>query len=239
MPIELPLEFQSDRFMLTGTLHLPDRRNPPVVIGCHGLLANRHSIKQISLAKACNRAGIAYFRFDHRGCGESQGRFVEVTSLSARVEDLKHAVAIMERHSGLGPLAGMFGSSFGGTVVLDYAAQFGTGCALATYAAPINSASIRRSSIKDNNGETPSGALLTEALAFDITPRLKAVQNIFVAHSENDETVPVEHARQIYRLSGGRKSLYIFPGGDHRMSDTSHQQQFEAKLIRWINSPLP
>ncbi|MEJ2157540.1 MAG: alpha/beta fold hydrolase [Desulfobacteraceae bacterium] len=236
MPSETTFTFDSDDFALTGTLHLPDRQNPPVVIGCHGLLANRHSVKQISLAKACNREGVAYFRFDHRGCGDSHGRFAEVTSLAARVNDLKDAIATLERRPDLGPPAALFGSSFGGTVVLEYAVQYGNPCALVTYAAPINSASIRRASIRDNNGEAPSAALLTESMAFDITPGLESLHDILVAHSENDETVPVDHAKEIYRSAGDRKKLIIFPGGDHCMSHAAHQQEFEVRFIEWIST---
>ena len=235
MPSEHTLYFDSDNYKLTGTLHLPDIQTPPVVIGCHGLLANRHSLKQISLAQACNRIGIAYFRFDHRGCGDSEGQFIKVTSLAARVQDLYHAVGTMQHHSQLGPLIALFGSSFGGTVVLDYAAEYPSP-ALVTYAAPVESASINHTNIRDNHGQSPSSALLTDALEFDITPRLKSIKNILVSHSQDDETVPVTHAREIYRLADNPKKLVIFPGGDHRMSDTSHQQQFEPQFLEWVTA---
>lgn len=75
------IQFAADGFRLKGTLHLPAADNPPVVIGCHGLLSDRSSPKQIALAEACNALGLAFFRFDHRGCGESTGRLEAVTSL--------------------------------------------------------------------------------------------------------------------------------------------------------------
>ncbi|MGD9366099.1 MAG: alpha/beta fold hydrolase [Desulfobacteraceae bacterium] len=235
MPSEHTLYFNSDNYKLVGTLHLPDIPNPPVVIGCHGLLANRHSLKQIALAKACNRIGMAYFRFDHRGCGDSEGQFVKVTSLAARVQDLYHAVATMQHHSQLGPLSALFGSSFGGTVLLGYAADHPCP-ALITYAAPLDSASINHTNIRDNHGQFPSSALLTNALEFDITPRVKSIKNILVTHSRRDETVPVAHAREIYRLADNPKKLVIFPGGDHRMSDTTHQRHFETEFLGWITA---
>jgi len=234
VPSEHTLHFNSAGYKLTGTLHLPDDpTTPPVIIGCHGLLANRNSLKQISLAKACNRMGLAYFRFDHRGCGESDGQFAEVTSLAARTQDLYHAAETMQQQSTTGPLAALFGSSFGGTVVLDFAAQ-NTVPALVTYAAPINSASIEHDNIRDNNGESPSSALLTDALAFDIGPRIASTRNILVCHSQGDETVPVSHAKEIYSLCDTPKELLIFEGGDHRMSDPSHQQEFEKRFIDWV-----
>jgi predicted acyl esterase len=82
------ITFLSDGFKLYGTLHLPPAERPPVVIGSHGLLSSSSSPKQIALARACTAAGIAYFRFDHRGRGKSEGVFKEVTSLKARCTDL-------------------------------------------------------------------------------------------------------------------------------------------------------
>lgn len=234
MPTEQTLYFDADGYQLAGTLHLPDAPKPPVVIGCHGLLANRHSTKQISLATACNRIGVAYFRFDHRGCGDSQGNFSEVTTLSARRQDLYHAIQTMQHQSEVGPLKALFGSSFGGTVVLAYAAKHPSP-ALITYAAPINSASIDHANIRDNNGQAPSKALLTDALEFDIAPDLATVGNILVAHSQNDETVPVKHAHKIYETVREPKQCIIFEGGDHRMSDTTHQQRFEKIFIDWLD----
>jgi pimeloyl-ACP methyl ester carboxylesterase len=228
------IQFEANGYKLTGTLHLPDKKHkPPVVIGCHGLFANRDSPKQISLAQACNNKGLAYLRFDHRGCGESQGEFYEVTSLPARCHDLHQAVAAMQDHPLVGKLAALFGSSFGGTVALAYAARHQVP-AVITYAAPSNSSAIQHANIRDNRGNRPHTSLLTEALAFDIVPTLKSVSNILVAHCQNDETVPVDHALRIHAHVAWPKELQIFPGGDHRMSDPEHQQQFETLFIQWL-----
>jgi pimeloyl-ACP methyl ester carboxylesterase len=231
------LHFDASGYKLAGTLHLPDTLKPPVVIGCHGLFANRNSPKQVSLARACNAQGIAYLRFDHRGCGESQGVFHEVTSLPARCHDLHQAIEAMQRHPLVGGLAALFGSSFGGTVVLAYAAQHQVP-AVITYAAPSNSAAIRHTNIRDDQGNRPHPSLLTEALAFDIVPGLKSISNILVAHSQNDETIPVDHALQIHANACPPKELKIFPGGDHRMSSPHHQRQFEALFIHWLKKQL-
>lgn len=233
MPAQQTIYFDADGFQLTGTLHLPDTPEPPVVIGCHGLLANRHSRKQISLASVCNQLGFAYFRFDHRGCGDSQGEFAKVTTLPARRQDLYHAIKTMQHHSECGPLAALFGSSFGGTVVLAYAAKYPSP-ALITYAAPINSVDIHHTNIRDNSGGPPSSTLLTEALEFDIAPNLQLISNIHVIHSEGDNTVPVAHAHKIYQITGEPKRLTLFQGGDHPMSNVNHQKQFEHHFLQWV-----
>ena len=89
---QININFESDGFLLKGMLHLPEADLPPIVIGSHGLLSNSYSPKQITLARECNANGIAYFRFDHRGCGQSNGVFNEVTSLEGRRNDLICAI---------------------------------------------------------------------------------------------------------------------------------------------------
>lgn len=231
--------FNADGYKLTGTLHLPENPTssppPPLVIGCHGLLANRNSPKQISLAQACNAQGLAYLRFDHRGCGESQGEFHAVTSLTARCSDLTQVIATMQKNPLVGAIAALFGSSFGGTVVLAHAADHPSPT-LITYAAPMDSKSISRADIRDNQGQRPDTALLTDALAFDLAPKLAKIGNVLVVHSLNDETVPVEHAHRIHAAASDPKKLVILQGGDHRMSDPNHQRLFESLFIDWLKN---
>jgi alpha-beta hydrolase superfamily lysophospholipase len=231
MPNLIELTFISDGYRLAGTLHLPDQPHPPFIIGCHGLLADRHSPKQLSLARACNRVGIAYFRFDHRGCGDSQGDFNAVTNLSARCRDLDEAIATLRLHPDLGPLLGLFGSSFGGTVVINLAAEQ-TIPALVTFAAPIESTSIRRSAV-DIEDETNT---LDDALRFSIVDKLGSISNILIGHGQNDEIVPLEHAHRIYDLARAPKKLIIQEGGDHRMSNPIHQHTFAEQFVAWFQS---
>jgi alpha-beta hydrolase superfamily lysophospholipase len=245
MPSEHILHFTSDGLNLVGTLHLPDRPLAPVVIGCHGLLADRSSPKQISLARACNREKLAYFRFDHRGCGDSQGDFGTVTSLEARCRDLKSAMERLQHQSVVGPVACVFGSSFGGTVVLSLAAQIAdqvtnqvTLPALITYAAPINHATIQVSAIRDKQGRPVNPGWLPENMAFDITDRLDRITNLLVSHGQFDETVPLDHARTIFKMAREPKKLLIQKGGDHRMSDRQHQLEFEGHFLSWIKAAL-
>src|SRR6056297_607409 len=103
--------FESDGIKLHGTLHLPDNPKPPVVIGAHGLMSNGDSPKQIALAEICNGIGIAYFRFDHRGCGQSEGEFNAVTSFDGRCRDLLDGIqGLLDMNITDGRFA-LFGSS--------------------------------------------------------------------------------------------------------------------------------
>ena len=237
MPAQQIIHFKADNIKLTGTLHLPDAKHPPFVIGCHGLLADRSSPKQIALAKALNQIGIAYFRFDHRGCGDSQGEFDTQNLLTSRCSDLYHAIHTMESHSSLGGFAGLFGSSFGGTVVIATAAQTKVPL-LATYAAPVSSRSIKKPSANEIQGKAPIVHTTPALYEFDISTILSKVSNILVMHGEKDEIVPVEHANQIYLNSNEIKMLVIHEGGDHRMTHSIHQKDFLKKCLNWFRPML-
>jgi len=228
------INFHADGLRLTGTLHLPDAPRPPVVIGCHGLLADRRSPKQIGLAQACNRQGMAYLRFDHRGCSDSQGEFKAVTSLEGRTNDLRAALEAVRADPQLGPVAALFGSSFGGTVVLALACLEQPGMALVTFAAPIESAAISPSALTDAAGRPLPRESLPGGLEFDLAGQLGRIRRILVVHGDRDEIVPVAQARTLFSLAGSPKKILIQENGDHRMTDPRHQVEFERQVVAWI-----
>jgi alpha-beta hydrolase superfamily lysophospholipase len=235
--MEKDISFLSDGLVLKGKLHLPPVSQPPVVIGSHGLFSSKDSPKQIALARACNRLGMAYFRFDHRGCGGSQGDFAEVTSLTARCMDLKNAVDIITSHAGMGPLFGLFGSSMGGTVSLSVAGELAAS-AIVTFAAPVCS-HIHQVDIDHQTGANSEGIFLdAQKRTFDITKKLSKIKNILIIHGDADQTVPLSHARTIYRLAGEPKKLIVQQNGDHRMSDAKHQHDFLKEASMWFKSGL-
>lgn len=233
MPEPQIIHFKSDQYNLVGSLHLPEVPHPPFIIGCHGLFADRQSPKQVALAETCNRHGLAYLRFDHRGCGQSQGDFDTVTSLEGRCTDLYHAIRTMQRHPAIGPFRGLFGSSFGGTVVLAYSAENKVP-KLVTYAAPYSDKTIMRRALQTINSQGPIHPRSTKSLVFDLTIQLGLISNILVVHGQNDELVPASHAVHIHALAQHPKKLIIQPGGDHRMSDPALQQQFLSHFLNWI-----
>ncbi|MDF9746042.1 alpha/beta hydrolase family protein [Natrinema salsiterrestre] len=86
------------------------------LVFCHGL----RSDKSGSYERRCRRAreaGYNAVRFDARGCGESDGEFVDST-LEARLADLRRVADYFDPDS-----YALFGSSFGGKVALHAAAE--------------------------------------------------------------------------------------------------------------------
>jgi len=231
------ISFFSGGFKLKGYLHLPTAKRPPVVIGSHGLYSSSSSPKQIALAEKCNRFGIAYLRFDHRGCGSSEGNFEKVTSLEARARDLADAVAVIINRSDTADRFGLFGSSMGGTVCLSVAAELGANT-LVTFAAPIRSRILEKGLPMSENSDTSEIFLDAQKRRFDITDKLPAVSNILIFHGEADDVVPVSHAEEIYSLVQQPKKLIKQKRGDHPMSNNAHQKIFIRETSLWFKRGL-
>jgi alpha-beta hydrolase superfamily lysophospholipase len=230
------ISFACDGLTLKGYLHLPAIKRAPVVIGSHGLYSSSSSPKQIALAHRCNRLGMAYFRFDHRGCGNSGGEFDEVTSLEARCRDLVAAATLMRNRKDTGDPIGLFGSSMGGTVCLRSAGQIGVR-AMVTFAAPI------RSRIPGETPELPNqqgqGIYFDVARRrFDITGRLSEISGILIIHGDADNVVPVSHAEELYNLVKQPKRKIIQKSGDHPMSNPEHQRAFIREASMWFEQHL-
>ena len=228
------IAFRSDEFLLKGYLHLPPAPRPPVVIGCHGLFSDKQSPKQIELAHHCIQNNIAYFRFDHRGCGESNAPFEVLTSLDARCADLKAASTMLKARIDLsGDQMGLFGSSMGGTVCLAAAADLGVN-AVVTWAAPVRSTDL----VQENATRSEGSNIPFEKNPFDISTRLAGLRNILIFHGDADETVPLSHAEEINRRVGNPKKLVVLPQSDHRMSNPTAQKEFIQVACDWFKDYL-
>jgi len=227
------ITFSADEFKLKGYLHLPPLPNPPFVIGCHGLFADKNSPKQIELAQYCNQLNMAYFRFDHRGCGESKAPLEAVTSLKARCADLKAAANMLRARNDLGDKMGLFGSSMGGCVCLAVAHDLAPR-AVVTWAAPIRSDDLAPPH------DDPAGSLNIpfKNNPFDIRTSLEGLRNILIFHSDADQTVPLSHAQEIYECVSDPKKLVVFPHSDHRMSQPADQQAFLQQASLWFQTCL-
>jgi alpha-beta hydrolase superfamily lysophospholipase len=227
------IHFSSEEFMLKGYLHLPPVSAPPFVIGCHGLFSDKSSPKQIELAYHCNQYNIAYFRFDHRGCGESKAPSEMITSLAARCTDLKVAAALLKARNDLGGRMGFFGSSMGGTVCLAVARDTGVD-AVVTWAAPVRSHDL----VQHQPNPAEGSEIPFKRNPFDITRQLTGLRNTLVLHGDADETVPLLHAKEIHQYLKAPKKLIVFPQSDHRMSNPADQKKFIQQASGWLNTYL-
>lgn len=227
------ITFTSDGFRLNGVLHLPKEKNPPVVVGSHGLASDGDSPKQIELARHCNRFGIAYFRFHHRGCGTSEGLFSEVTSLENRRQDLLDAVETIMNHPATGDRLALFGSSMGGTASI-FASQELSSEAYVLVAAPVFGNTLTRPPKETTEAHDLDMSFYERFLSFDMTPFLPGMKNVLIFHGDEDNVVPIKNGRTIYDMVQDPKRLIVQNKGDHRISDPVHQEEFIREAALWF-----
>ena len=230
--------FEADGLALHGTLHLPETAACPVVIGCHGLLSNGDSPKQVALAEKCVDEGIAFFRFDHRGCGQSEGEFSRVTSLAGRRRDLLAAAQMLRQRQGVDDQRiGLFGSSLGGTTVLAAAGAI-LPLAVVTIAAPVRSRAIQTGAVNDELLEANLASMDEENMVFDISAQIAGISDILIFHGDLDSVVAYENALEIHEKADPPKELVRLEGGDHPMSDEAHQALFMRRTMDWFKQRL-
>ncbi|MBF0230087.1 MAG: alpha/beta hydrolase [Desulfamplus sp.] len=241
----ISIKFVSDNKMVNGMLHLPDREiypcnaKTPLVVGSHGLEGSMESAKQQLFAQILPENGFAFLRFDHRGCGKSEGNFVEETSLFKRVEDMLCAVDYVLSLKLTSWQIFLFGSSLGGsTCIATWSKLVDKGLiplGAILCAAPVNSLTIQKIPLNGNEHRpTLPMSFFEKNLLFDLTDKVKDLSNILIFHGDNDKTVPVENGYNLYDNAKEPKKLIILKGGDHQMSNIDDQKVFEVESLAWL-----
>lgn len=232
-PFVEKIRFTSGAFTLAGVLHHPGSARPPLCIGCHGLFADKSSPKQKGLARRLNAAGAAYLRFDHRGCGESEGKIAADTSFAGRCEDLRRAFAWADAREDLGLGRGLFGSSMGGAVCLAVAAERPVS-AIAVLAAPAFGARLADLLVQSGEAERLSPEFLAEMRELEPQPRGFSPGPLLVVHATGDTVVPIENGEEIFSRAAGEKKMLIFHGADHALTDPNFRNEMLSHASRWL-----
>ncbi|MEW5736575.1 MAG: alpha/beta fold hydrolase [Thermodesulfobacteriota bacterium] len=236
-PLQENISFPSGAYTLSGVLHLPGNPRPPLVIGLHGLFADKSSPKQRALAEMLGRSGIAYLRFDHRGCGESSGDFKAATTFAGRCEDLLSALAHASSRPDLGPGRALFGSSMGGSVSLAVAARHPVN-AIAVLAAPAFGAKLAELILRSEDADRVSPEFMSEMRGLLPPEPGFRPGPLLVAHAEGDSVVPVENGREIFQRASGEKKMLLYSGGDHGLTDPVLRNDFYFHAARWLSRRL-
>jgi uncharacterized protein len=233
------IEFFSQGFRLSGVLHLPAIKNPPLVVGSHGLEGTKDSAKQVVLADILVKNNIAFFRFDHRGCGQSQGTFIHDTSLEKRTQDLVDAINHIQSLKKTDDRIAIFGSSIGGATcinawetIMKMNARI---CGAVLCAAPLQSLTIKKIPTQ-SNGNRPALPLsfFTENLLFDLSDQAAHLSNVQIFHGDADQVVPVINAHNILKLANEPKQLIVHKNGDHQMTSKTDQADFAQRVVAWF-----
>lgn len=229
----MPLEFMSIQVegqKVYGVIHWPKKVPAPLVIGSHGLFSTKESDKFLLLGELFSEGGIAFLRYDHRGCGESEGD-IRKTTVSGRLKDLEAVFEFCLGHPFLKEgRIGLLGSSLGGFISIFKGASDPRVKALVLWATP---ASLR--------GEVEGP--LEEAFYEDVKryDAIEAIRNLsccLILHGTEDEVVPFGDAQRLYRAAREPKQLILLEGGDHRFSKPEIRLRAAKASLDWFRGFL-
>jgi pimeloyl-ACP methyl ester carboxylesterase len=239
---------------LAAVHHPPDAPTSDTwLVFCHGFVSDKSG----SYAERCRRAvdeGYHAVRFDFRGCGDSEGAFVDQT-LSSKIADLR---AVLDHFDA--PSYALVGSSFGAktafhaTVGLDADADgadaAGVGGQIRAIAgrAPLTynrafdhlrGVVEREGQFTYDTGHTVDGRFFAdfERYAFDdVTADLSVPVALF--HGAADDSVPLRDSLDATASFDVDVSLQVFAREGHRFSRRA-EARFRRGVFDWLARTLP
>ncbi len=210
---------------------------------------NLSAVRNIS--RALTLEGIAVFRFDFSGLGESEGDFAD-TNFSSNVEDLIDAAAFMGEQ--LESPSIIIGHSLGGAAVLFATEHLPSIKAVITIGAPASPQHLTHlfegqlHKIEENGvAEVSIGGrsfnikkqfvddLMTKSL-----PRLLSTMRtpLLIMHAPQDTTVGIGNAKEIYQAAHHPKSFVSLDGADHLLTDKKDSLYVGSILATWVKKYL-
>lgn len=229
----------------------------PVVIICHGFGSdcNRPLLREI--ARDVVEQGMIAIRFDFNGCGQSDGKFQDMTVLN-EIQDLKCVIDWARRQPWTENIS-LVGHSQGGVVVSMTAGELGAGeikCeALLAAAAVLRDDAIRGTTqgasydpynIKGDYVELPrrmDGQSLKVGKGYIESamtlPIYETAGNytgpVLILHGTHDRVVPYTYSER-YHEKLPQSELHLISDEDHTFSNT--YQQSALLVADWLHNQL-
>ena len=229
---------------LVGSVHLPEQARDALVL-LHGFTGNRGEFTYlfVDLARQLAAQGIAVFRFDFLGCGDSSGRFADLT-LQSQI-DQTHALldALQARYPGL--QWHLTGFSMGGVVAARVAQQRAL-ASLQLIAPAANLHGILQGiwplahPLENGNvdwfGLEIGRALLDETATFDPLAGLDGLRlPVQVIHGALDATVPIDQGRRYADAIPAAQWLPL-AGADHVFGRQTHRRALATALADFLRN---
>jgi len=229
--------------MLCGVLSNPG--SDICVVLCHGFSSNKDRPTSMALEKALNAKGLAIFRFDFYGHGESGGKFEDVTLSEAKDDVLCAIRFVKEKFS----TVGLMGSSFGGNAAL-LAAATNPGLFVLALKAPVSDYLGKLIAQKDVEKWKSEGKILYREdkglwLKYQFFEDAESIQGYeevkkiavptLIVHGDADKIVPCEQSKKSAGLIENCR-LEIIPGANHRFSKKEDFEKMLNHLVEFITS---
>jgi hypothetical protein len=239
-----------DGHRVAAILTTPEAPTDRVVLLCHGFLSGKNSTTNKTLTRALTEQGIATFRFDFFGQGDSEGPFEALTVTIA----LGQALAALDLLTARGyKRIGLIGSSFGGLVALLTASQkpelacLGLKCPVADFTEVLRlefgEAGMARWKTHHEIPDVTGGpkpvrlryALYENCLTYDGYEAAATIRTpTLIVQGEKDELVPLHQSSRLMEVLRGKRQLEILPGADHTFSKGEDFRKMTTLLADWM-----
>ncbi len=253
--IETPINFLSASGLSTAAiLAEPSTPTDLCVILCHGFLSDKQSRSNRRLTELLIPQGIATFRFDWHGMGETQEHFPHMT-LKQCEEQLDAAFHLL-RKQGLNRL-GLIGSSFGGLLAILAAPRQSTLLALGLKCPVIDFPETLRQEFgpeamerwKSSNhipNIVGDGSLVPlhyvfyeECLTYNAYAVLPHIQvPTLVVHGEQDQLIPRTQIDRLLKTLTTKKQLILIEGAGHQFGRPEEFRLMTNHLANWMTQHL-
>ena len=235
-----------------GILHLPKistAKKFPAVLLCHGFGGNKSGKFRlyVRLAQRLAECGIASFRIDFRGAGDSEGEFQE-TTIQGLFQDANLALKWLKAHPAIdAERIGITGRSLGGMVSI-YTASSSSVRAVALWA-PVYDVKPWISKLEPSGarfehlGVPVNDVFIRQFLLLDTLAALEQLAKIPLLHiqGENDKSIEKYHTKQYenQRKSATAETKFIsLAKSDHEFSENQEQEITLQETVAWFEKYL-
>lgn len=210
---------------MRGFFHKPNQDKHPVCIIFHGFTGQKTGTKfsYVQLARMLEAKGIATFRFDFLGSGESDNNFIDMTFK----DELSCARLIIEEAIKMENCTEIYvvGHSMGGAVASELAKLYPNDIKkLVLWAPAFNlpgaveylKGVIDKADSYDHNGYEISDAFVEDMVARDFYQDLEIYKNkLLIVHGSEDKTVPYEISEKYLKGFSNVDEFVTIEGGNH------------------------
>lgn len=244
-----------------GVLHRPlINEKPPVAVIFHGFASSKHGSNRcyVTLAESLAKSGIAAFRFDFRGSGDSEGNLSEI-SLEDLVGDALYVLENLEMIEGIDTKrVALFGASLGGSIAILAASRFKKAKTVALWA-PVASGELWYRDFLIANPQyqqvdpekvlsTYQGIALNAAFrqqfasmsAHRVFGQLTTLP-ILHMHGEKDKIISISHQeafKQACLPSLSTVRFLKYPDGEHALGYSPSFSQIVKECVSWFRQYL-
>ncbi|TCP52778.1 hypothetical protein EV586_10721 [Tumebacillus sp. BK434] len=247
------IELEYDGQILRGMEHVPEPNEGgrlPAVILYHGFTGDKLEPHRmfLKICRALEAMGIACFRFDFLGSGESDGNF-EAMTVSGEIAEAGAILDMVKQDPRIDPeRVTLLGMSMGGLVASVLAGERAQDVHKLVLLCPagemyllvkdlIDSVlAVPDLQVYDYNGDLIGRAFAEDLKTLQVLERAKGYKgDVMLIHGTKDPTVPYQvslaYQAQSYE---GRAQVHLIEDADHTFNKTSWEREVIGKICDFL-----